>query len=148
MQTLDDEMNFGRQVARIARFWRTELDRRLKPVGLSQARYVVLVLVAESGGLSQFEIAERAGIRGPTLVRQLDQLTLDGLVLRVDVPGDRRTNRVEITDAGRELLDKARAVSLALRREALAGDAPADVRRTYDHLATIEQRLRRIMETA
>ena len=39
--------NVGRQVGLLARLWRTELDNRLRPHGLSQARWLLLLHLAD-----------------------------------------------------------------------------------------------------
>ncbi|MCA8926459.1 MAG: MarR family transcriptional regulator [Alphaproteobacteria bacterium] len=119
------QYTLGRQIAVVARLWRGELDRRLHPHSLSQARYVLLTLLAEvSGPIAQNDLAEQAGISGPTLVRQLDQLESAGLVERRDAPEDRRVKHVCITAAGRTTHCDASRIALALRQE-LVADLPA-----------------------
>jgi DNA-binding MarR family transcriptional regulator len=50
---------------------------------------------------SQRELASRMGIGGATLVRHLDRLEAEGLVIRRRDDHDRRVTRVDITPAGR-----------------------------------------------
>ena len=52
---------------------------------------------------SQLDLARAVGIEGPTLTRHLDGLEEDGLVERRRDVDDRRTVRVEATEAGRRL---------------------------------------------
>ncbi len=120
--------NFGRQIGMLARLWRTELDNRLRPLGLSQARWVLLVHLNEApDGLAQLELAERVGVTGPTLVRQIDQLENAGLVVRAEHPSDRRSKRVCLTATGREKFKDVHEIAGRLRNEALAGEDPAEV---------------------
>lgn len=120
--------NVGRQIAVLARLWRTELDNRLRPLGLSQARWILLVHLSEAkAGISQLHLADRAGVTGATLVRQIDQLELAGLVERREDPEDRRVKRVLLTDAGRRKFHQVDAVAGALRREVLEDAEPDDV---------------------
>ncbi|MEQ9124611.1 MAG: MarR family transcriptional regulator, partial [Alphaproteobacteria bacterium] len=96
-----ESTTFGRQIGLLARLWRTELDKRLRPIGLSQARWVLLVYLSEAhDGMAQLDLAVRAGISGPTLVRQVDQLEEAGLVSRQEDSRDRRMKRVSLTAAG------------------------------------------------
>lgn len=120
--------NFGRQIGVLARLWRTELDNRLRPLGLSQARWVLLVYLNEAPeGLAQLELAEQAGVSGPTLVRQIDQLENAGLVVRSEHPNDRRSKRVCLTVAGRKKFEDVHEIAGGLRHEVLANEDPADV---------------------
>jgi MarR family transcriptional regulator for hemolysin len=43
---MTDEHRFGMQLAQLTRGWRAELDRRLAELGLSQARWLVLLHLA------------------------------------------------------------------------------------------------------
>ena len=43
---LTDQHRFGMQLAQMSRGWRAELDRRLAGLGLSQARWLVLLHLA------------------------------------------------------------------------------------------------------
>src|SRR5437764_4075723 len=52
---------------------------------------------------SQLDLARAVGIEGPTLTRHLDGLEEDGLVERRRDADDRRSVRVEATEAGRRL---------------------------------------------
>lgn len=136
------EYTLGRQIAVAARMWRGELDRRLLPHSLSQARYVLLTLLVEAGSpLPQNDLAERAGIAGPTLVRQLDQLEGSGLVQRQDAPEDRRVKHVCITKDGRAAHCKADTIAHGLRDELTNGLAPGDIDTLHSTLTALLQRL-------
>jgi len=121
-----ESTNFGRQIGLLARLWRTELDKRLRPIGLSQARWVLLVYLSEApDGMPQLDLAVRAGISGPTLVRQVDQLEEAGLVARQEDPRDRRMKRVSLTAAGRAKFAEADAIAVALRQDLLSEEDTA-----------------------
>ena len=112
------EYTLGRQIATLARAWRLELDRRLMPCGRSQARYVLMVYLAEAEGpLAQTDLAERAGITGPTLVRHVDQLETQQLVSRTDATGDRRVKNVSLTEQGWAAYRQADDIATTLRDE-------------------------------
>lgn len=124
----DSAYNFGYRLGELARLWRTELDQRLRPLGLSQARGIALLHLAKPGPpLTQNVLAERARIRGSTLARQLDLLEADGLIERRDSPTDRRVKTVHLTDRARPVLAQVEAVARQLRREVLADIEPAEI---------------------
>jgi len=125
---MEEPTNFGRQIGILARLWRTELDNQLRPIGLSQARWVLLVHLHEApSGLAQHDLAVRAGVTGPTLVRQIDRLEDAGLVARQEDAHDRRIKRVYITGDGEAMFREVDAIASTLRRQVLAEEDSADV---------------------
>ena len=134
----EQDYPIGRQVAVAARLWRAELDRRLQSLDLSQARYVLLVHLTEaSGPLAQNDLAERAGISGPTLVRHLDHLQSHDLVERQDAPDDRRVKHVRLTPMGRNRCRSAQDIAAALREELVAPFPSAMVEQTQRMLQNL-----------
>lgn len=120
----------------MSRLWRRELDARLKPLGLSTARWVALVnLNAHPEGMTQNALALRVGIKGPTLVRQLDQLEADGWVERRDNPADRRVKLVCLTPKAKPALKAIATIGRKLRAELMEG---VDERRVTAAVALLE----------
>jgi MarR family transcriptional regulator for hemolysin len=134
----ETEIPLGRQIAVAARLWRAELDRRLQSLDLSQARFVLLVHLTEAHGpIAQNDLAERAGISGPTLVRHLDQLQNHGLVERQDAPDDRRVKHVCLTRKGRMRCAAAEKIAGRLRDELVAPFPEDLVRQTQNMLQNL-----------
>jgi len=129
----------GRQLAVTGRFVQDGFDRRLAGHGASLATWAVLRSAAREEGLSQRELATRVRIEGPTLVRHLDRMEREGLVVRRRDVRDRRVVRVCLTDAGR-------ARHAALR--AVAADVDGQLRSllTADEARTLERLLLRIRD--
>ena len=93
-----DSETFGLLLGETARAWRTRLDQRLRPLGLSQAKWLVLLhLNLAKADLTQRELSARLGIEGPSLVRLLDRMEADGWVERRVSPSDRRAKTVHPT---------------------------------------------------
>ena len=122
----------------LARLWRAEIDRRLKPLGLSEARWRAIRHLSRNGGeLTQTKLAERLGIRGPTLVGQLDLLESDGWVERHAAPNDRRSKVVRLTDKADPLVDQIEHVIMGVRGELLKNSSEAALQECsalLDHL--------------
>lgn len=87
------------------------LDAILKPHGLTFARYEALVLLVFSsrGSLPLGKMGERLQVHPTSVTSIVQRLTAAGLVRRVPHPEDGRTVLAEITDAGRELVERATA---------------------------------------
>jgi MarR family transcriptional regulator for hemolysin len=94
----------GRQLALTGKVVSATIDERLSAVGGGLATWLVLRSV--DGELSQRELAARIHVEAPTLVRHLDRLEREGLVVRRRDDVDRRVVRVTITAEGRRLLGR------------------------------------------
>lgn len=90
-------------------------------VPVDRAAVPVLRLLADAHGpLRPGELAARLGVEAPHVTRQIQRLEGAGLVERVPDPHDGRAHRVRLTAAGREAVDRIRAVSRRWMSEALA----------------------------
>lgn len=86
-----------------------ELDARLRPLGITFSRYETLVLLVHShdGALPLSKIGERLQVHATSVTNVVDRLEAAGLVRREPNPRDGRGILAVITDAGREVADKA-----------------------------------------
>ncbi len=128
----------GITISRTARTWRTKLDERLSPLGLTQARWLVLMHLSRMGGESlQKELAFIVGVEGPTLVRVLDGLERIGLVQRLGVEGDKRARLIRLTPQADSVISDIMRIGIKLRGEALAGISDQDLESFFRVLETI-----------
>ena len=119
---LTDQHRFGMQLAQMSRGWRAELDRRLAGLGLSQARWLVLLHLARfDEAPTQRELAQSVGVEGPTLARLLDSLEAQGLVERQAVVEDRRAKKLMLCPPARPLIEQIETIANALRVELFTG---------------------------
>ena len=126
----NDKHYFGTQLAQASRAWRAELDRRLSHLGLSQARWLVLLHLGRFAEQpTQRELAQSVGVEGPTLARLLDSLEAQGLVRRLAVPEDRRAKKIALSPEAKPLIERIEAISSQLRRELFQGIDPEDLQR-------------------
>ncbi len=133
---------FGMQLAETSRIWRNKLDQRLKPLGLSQAKWVVLLHLSRCAeDITQKELAQRVSIEGPTLVGLLDRLSADGLVERRESPTDRRSKTVHLTERGTSVIQQITRVARDLRNELFKGFDPDELQRCLQTLEQLKQRL-------
>ncbi len=112
----------------VGRLLRGEIDRRLRPLGLSYLQWATLTYLARAGdGVVQKDLAASLGIDGPSMVGILDRLVKAGLVERREVPADRRFKAVYLTDAAAAVLAQGEAETRALHRSILAGVPREDI---------------------
>jgi MarR family transcriptional regulator for hemolysin len=141
---LTDQHRFGMQLAQMSRGWRAELDRRLAGLGLSQARWLVLLHLARfDQAPTQRELAQSVGVEGPTLARLLDSLESQGLVQRQAVLEDRRAKKIVLCTPARPLIEQIETIANQLRHELFEGVDEADLKicmRVHGHiLANLEK---------
>jgi len=133
---------FGVRFSLLARRWRRGLDTRLAAAGLSDATWVPLVHLQESGGgITQKELAALVGIEGSSLVRLLDILCRQGLVERRADATDGRARRVYLTAAGTKRVAEIRAELSKGEAEMLADLSDADIAAMLRHFERIDERL-------
>jgi DNA-binding MarR family transcriptional regulator len=79
------------------------LEQALASVGLSSAKYTVLAKLATAGEpLALSELAAQVCCVRSNMTQLVDRLEAEGLVRRVDDPGDRRMVRAALTKLGQE----------------------------------------------
>ena len=79
-----------------------------RAAGLSRARLSALSVVVFRGPLTLGELAAAEGVRSATMTGIVNGLEGDGLVRRRPHGRDKRSVNVEATDAGRQVLGRAR----------------------------------------
>jgi DNA-binding MarR family transcriptional regulator len=118
------------------------IDAELRPLGLTFARYEVLMLLLFSrrGSLPLNKVGARLQVHPTSVTNAVDRLEAQGLLRRVPHPTDRRTTLAEILPAGRDLAMRAtKVVNDAVF--AHPGLAPGDV-------ATLVEVIGRLREDA
>lgn len=123
-----EQHRFGMQLAHLSRAWRAELDRRLAELGLSQARWLVLLhLARNSERPTQGELACSVGVENPTLARLLDALEAQQLIERQPDQNDRRVNKIALTESALAVIEDIESIAAALRAEVFAGLSEQDI---------------------
>jgi DNA-binding MarR family transcriptional regulator len=86
-----------------------ELDALLRPYELTFARYEALVLLtfSSSGALPLSKIGERLMVHPTSVTNTIDRLERQGYVSRRPNPRDGRGVLAEITDSGRDAVERA-----------------------------------------
>jgi MarR family transcriptional regulator, transcriptional regulator for hemolysin len=126
---------FGRQVYLAATVWRREIDGRVRAFGLTEATWRPLLYLGRMGdGVRQTDLAAALMIENPSLVRLVDALERGGLMERLEDPEDRRSKRLWMTPAGREIHAKVTAVHAELAEAFVKDVSPAELNLCYSVL--------------
>lgn len=135
------DRSFGFLVSDVARLLRRSFDRRLEPLGLTQAQWRALAHLWREPGMKQAELAERLEIQPITLTRLVDRMEAAGWVERRDDPNDRRASRLHCTEQALPLVEQMQDRVAETLAEALAGLSPAARRELVGALALVKENL-------
>jgi DNA-binding MarR family transcriptional regulator len=102
-------------IMRVQQILLAELDARLRPHGLTFARYEALVLLTFSrqGALPLRLIGQRLMVHPTSVTNTISRLELQEFVVRRPNPLDGRGVLAEITPGGREVVERATADLMA-----------------------------------
>lgn len=92
------------RIARVAGLYSDCLDRELKPRGMDQPRWRVLMILSEHNRASLGLIAEMAVMKLPTVLKLVQRMTEEELVRNAPRVSDQRVTEVSITPRGRRAL--------------------------------------------
>lgn len=134
-----DPEKIGQLIGETARAWRHRLDQRLRPLGLTQAKWRTIGHLAR-GHLTQCELAGRLGIEEPTLARLLARLESGGWVKRENAAHDRRCKTVHLERKSSALLQKIEETARDLRHELLESIPARDLQTCMRVLSAIRDR--------
>jgi len=131
--------SLGLVVARAARALSRAFDDALVAAGGSTPTWQVLLALKTAEHRTQGDLAEAIGIRQPTLTHHLDTLTRGGFVTRVAEAGNRRVQRVTLTEAGEQLFLRLRRAAASFDGRLRAGLGEEDVTELRRLLAQLEE---------
>ena len=117
-------------------------ERMLKPYGVSATQYNALRILRGAGpeGLCRNEIRDRLITRMPDVTRLLDRMEEAGLVTRVRSSEDRRLVTTQLTERGRQLVDKLDAPVAAEHQRRLGHLTSKQLRTLIELLTLARQR--------
>jgi len=137
-EQLFDEMSaFNRKL-------RAFFDAAVREEGLTLARARALFAIARRGPLTQKELAEELEIETPTLVRVLDGMAGQKLIVRTEDPSDRRAKRIAMTEAGQVAFDRMYVLAAGLREEIAAEITEDDIEIALSVVRRLTRNLQRL----
>ena len=132
---------FPHALSRTAKAWRRLMNVRLAGLGLSQAKWIALLLLDKSdGGIMQRELACSMGIECASLAGLLDRMATDGWIERRPCATDRRAKLVFLTGKSRATLDEIHRIARDVSQQLLADIPAAQLAACEQVLAAIEAR--------
>jgi DNA-binding MarR family transcriptional regulator len=124
------------------RLYTRALEERILPYGISIGVWFFLRALWEEDDVSQIELGERAGVRGPTIVTAMRRMETLGLIRRLTNSDDRRKARVMLTKKGRELRRKLVPVAVDVVHQGLRGMPKKEIEALRISLSRIQRNLK------
>jgi MarR family transcriptional regulator, transcriptional regulator for hemolysin len=128
----------------VAHAWRNELDRRLRPLGFSHSRWLLLLHLSRHDGCTHCELAQHMGIEAATLVKQVDHMEHEGLLKRCGSETDRRVKHLQLSAAGKKAVEHIRSNAADLRRDILGKCSKEEIATTIGVLQSIRDNLAKL----
>ena len=124
-----------------ARSMRTVLSRNLLESGLYAGQDGVILSLAESDGMTAGGLAQKLGVKAPTMTRTIGRMEAQGFVERRPDADDARLTKVYLTEAGRNSVSEIESSAASCDELATRGFSEKDIRPLVRLLKTIEHNL-------
>lgn len=108
-----------------------------RELGITPSEAGVIRIIGRSSGISQRDLAGKLGIVQSRVVVLIDRLESAGFAKRVRSKSDRRTQQLELTEAGQVVLRKLRTAAEAQETAITAGMDPDQRRQLLELLSTL-----------
>jgi DNA-binding MarR family transcriptional regulator len=139
--TYDIRTAVGPMIGRVRAAFLSELDKRLAPLDLKAAEYLVLVALDHDAVDTASAVCSVLAHDPGAMTRKIDALEKRGLVRRVRSVEDRRAIKLELTAEGKKLYPRALAAAVSVANDFLEGFTKQEVRQ-------LEGMLKRIYDNA
>jgi len=132
MQVLSYPMSFSKSDSagylanHMARLFASGLQKRILPLGLAPAQFMVLLELWALDGQTQSALTQKLDVEQATMANTLRRMERDGLIARHPSKEDKRARLVCLTDKARGLQDQATKAAKEQNRAALAGLSEAE----------------------
>jgi DNA-binding MarR family transcriptional regulator len=128
-------------ITRAARAMRTFLTNSLSASGVYAGQDGVILALSEEDGLPAGVIAERLGVKPPTMTRTLARMEAQGFLRREADEDDGRQMRARLTDEGRKHIGAIRLAVKATENLAVSGFDDKELRQFVKLLRKINRNL-------
>ena len=129
----------GYHLKRAYNVLRSDLAKKLEPLGLRITTYSSLILIVDNPGIRQSELAAALDIERPNMVVILDDLEQKGWINRERLETDRRAYALFATLTGKRVCEKAVQQDRLHEAKVLGGLEPKEIQRLIEALNKIEQ---------
>lgn len=120
---------------------RIQTHRAASEIGLYDGQMPLLELLEQEGCLTQKALAGRLHVSPASVAVSIKRMQKSGVVDKIPSTDDLRYNRIRLTEKGRELTRRTRALFDQLDDEMFAGFSAAECEQLYGYLCRVTQNL-------
>ncbi|MEZ2128396.1 MULTISPECIES: MarR family winged helix-turn-helix transcriptional regulator [unclassified Sinorhizobium] len=124
-----------------ARSMRTVLSRNLLDSGLYAGQDGVIAALAETDGMTAGALAQRLGVKAPTMTRTIGRMEAQGFLERRPDADDARLTKVYLTEVGRNTIDRITTSAASCDQMATQGFSDKEIRTLVRLLKAIDGNL-------
>jgi DNA-binding MarR family transcriptional regulator len=137
IKTFRPSLGIGAFIGRARRTTVEAIDKKLAPLDISHAQWIVVMLLGDGAAATAAELCKLLVYDPGAMTRLLDRLERKGVLRRVRSKNDRRTVHLELTAGGKRLYPRILEVLVEVFNGLLHGFSKSDVRQFEDLLKRI-----------
>ncbi len=101
---------------------RTLLEKRIASLGIHRSQHIMLMVLSNfSATVKQADLAEKLGISNAAAAVTIKKLENGGYIERLSDNGDKRANIVQITSAGKAVVEESKMIFDSVERVMTSG---------------------------
>lgn len=124
-----------------ARSLRTVLSRNLIEAGLYAGQDGVILLLSQDPGLTPGQLAQKLGVKAPTMTRTVGRMEAQGFLERRPDTSDARLIKVYLTESGRQSIERIHSAVSASSEQAIQDFSDKEVRTLVKLLKLLDRNL-------
>lgn len=140
-ENFSTKSSIGYLLRRVYKHSVLRIDEALGDEGISMTQWIVLILLSNGMAKTCRDLCRNMGHDRGAMTRLVDQLEERGLVVRIRDEADRRVSNLELTDAGRAVLEDKTDTIIDVWNDILRDVEPSE---TAQMIATLTKLLDRL----
>jgi len=133
--------DLGMAITQAARSFRTVQTRGLAQCGLYAGQEGVVLLLAAENGLTTGLLAQKLGVKAPTMTRTIGRMEAQGFLERRGSEKDARMTQVYLSDTGKATVERIAAANAEAEHLATQGMSGKEVKLLLKLLASMDRNL-------
>ncbi|MBE6828592.1 MAG: MarR family transcriptional regulator [Ruminococcaceae bacterium] len=132
MFNLDDCIAFI--TSQSAKIFAEAMEQKFRPYNITRTQWIAMYFIYTGKSITQRELADKMAVKGPTVVRLLQKLEQDGLLVRSGTDADKRVKHLLLSEKGARLCCDLIPVAEKFKNDTIEGISEEDLQTLKDTL--------------